>query len=91
MALMLVNEMSKLRIKHGDVQAESSLKVEDKKGHWEITSIDLNLITALPEGEDEKFHRAIKAAKAKCPISRALNVPMTVTATITPSRTPVTA
>lgn len=91
MALMLVNEMSKLRVKHGDVKAESTLKVEDKKGHWEITSIELNLITTLPDGEDDKFHRAIKGAKAKCPISRALNVPITVTATITSDHAPVTA
>lgn len=91
MALMLVNEMSKLRVKHGDVKAESTLKVEEKKGHWEITSIELNLITTLPEGEDDKFHRAIKAAKTKCPISRALNVPITVTATLATDHAAVTA
>ncbi len=34
MALMLVNELSKLRVKHGDVKTESTLKVEEKKGHW---------------------------------------------------------
>lgn len=90
MALMLVNEMSKLRVKHGDVRAESSLKVEDKKGHWEITNIELNLVTSLPDGEDDKFHRAIRAAKTKCPISRALNVPITVTATITSEKTAAT-
>ena len=91
MALMLVNELSKLRIKHGDVKAESTLKVEEKKGHWDITSIDLNLITTLPEGDDDKFHRAVKAAKTKCPISRALNLPIAVTATVVPERSPVTA
>ncbi len=91
MALMLVNEMSKLRVKHGDVKAESTLKVEERKGHWEITSIELNLITTLPEGEDDKFHRAIKAARTKCPISRALNVPISTTATIATERVPVTA
>jgi osmotically inducible protein OsmC len=82
MALMLVNELSKLRVKHGDVKTESSLKVEEKKGHWEITHIELNVITTLTDGEDAKFHKAIKAAKQKCPISRALNVPITVTATV---------
>jgi osmotically inducible protein OsmC len=91
MALMLVNEMSKLHVKHGDVKAESTLKVEEKKGHWEITSIELNVITNLPDGDDDKFHRAIRAAKTKCPISRALNVPISVTATVSTDRSPVTA
>jgi organic hydroperoxide reductase OsmC/OhrA len=91
MALMLVNELSKLRVKHGDVKTESTLKVEEKKGHWEITSIELNVITTLSDADNDKFHRAIKAAKHKCPISNALNVPITVTATLAPESLPVTA
>jgi osmotically inducible protein OsmC len=91
MALMLVNELSKLRVKHGDVKTESTLKAEEKKGHWEITSIELNVITTLPDGDDDKLHRAMKAAKGKCPISRALNVPINVTATLASEHSPVTA
>ncbi len=91
MALMLVNELSKLRVKHGDVKTESTLKVEEKKGHWEITGIELNVITTLPDGDDDKLHRAIRAAKGKCPISRALNVPITVATTLAPEHSSVTA
>jgi len=91
MALMLVNELSKARVKHGDVKTESTLKVEEKKGHWEITSIELNVITTLADGDDDKFHRAIKSAKGKCPISQALKVPITVTATLTPEHSSATA
>jgi osmotically inducible protein OsmC len=91
MALMLVNELSKLRVKHGDVKTESTLKVEEKKGHWEITGIELNVITTLPDGDEDKLHRAMKAAKGKCPISRALNVPINVTATLASEHSPVTA
>ena len=91
MALMLVNELSKLRVKHGDVKTESTLKVEEKKGHWEITAIELNVITTLPDGDEDKLHRAMRAAKGKCPISRALNVPINVTATLASERSPVTA
>jgi lipoyl-dependent peroxiredoxin len=91
MALMLVNELSKLRVKHGDVKAESTLKVEEKKGHWEITSIDLTVATTLPEGDEDKLQRAVKAAKNKCPISRALNVPINVTGTVAREHSPVTA
>lgn len=91
MALMLVNELSKLRVKHGDVKTESTLKVEEKKGHWEITGIELNVITTLPDGDEGKLHRAMRAAKSKCPISRALNVPINVTATLASEHSPATA
>jgi osmotically inducible protein OsmC len=91
MALMLVNELSKLRVKHGDVKTESTLKVEEKKGHWEITGIELNVITTLPDGDEDKLHRAIRAAKGKCPISRALNVPITVATTLASEHSSVTA
>ena len=91
MALMLVNELSKLRVKHGDVKTDSMLRVEEKKGQWEITAIDLNITTTLPDGDEEKLHRAVKAAKHKCPISRALNVPINVTATLAPEHTTATA
>ena len=91
MALMLVNELSKLRVKHGDVKTESTLKVEEKKGHWEISSIELTVTTTLPDGDEDKLYRALKAAKGKCPISRALNVPISATAILAPEHSPVTA
>ena len=91
MALMLVNELSKLHVKHGDVKTESTLKVEEKKGHWEITSIDLHVFTTLTDGDDDKFQRAVRAAKQKCPISRALNVPIIVNATLEEKHSSVTA
>ncbi|HVO62796.1 MAG TPA: OsmC family peroxiredoxin [Terriglobales bacterium] len=90
MSLMLVNELSKLHIKHGDVKTESTLKVEEKKGHWEIASIELNVTTTLPDGDEDKLHRAVKAAKSKCPISRALNVPISMTANVAREHSPAT-
>lgn len=79
MSLMLVQELSKVHLKHGDVRTEAVLKVEEKKSRWEITNIELHITAALAEMDEEKFHHASKLAKAKCPISRALRVPVRIT------------
>ncbi|PYX88920.1 MAG: hypothetical protein DMG68_06815 [Acidobacteria bacterium] len=79
MSLMLVQELSKVHLKHGDVRTESVLKVEEKKGRWEITNIELHITALLAEMDEEKFHQASKMAKSKCPISRALKVPIKIT------------
>jgi osmotically inducible protein OsmC len=84
MSLMLAQEMAKLGIRNENVKTEAELTLEEKKGRWEISSIDLHVIATLPELDTEKFHRATKAAKSRCPISRALNVPVKVTSTIEP-------
>ena len=76
---MLVQGLSKVHLKHGDVRTESVLKVEEKKGRWEITNIELHITALLAEMDEEKFHQASKMAKSKCPISRALKVPIKIT------------
>ena len=79
MSLMLVQELSKVHLKHGDVRTEAVLKVEEVKHRWEITRIELHITAALAEMNEEKFHQASKIAKGKCPIARALKVPLKVT------------
>jgi len=79
MSLMLVQEMAKTGLKHESVRTEALLTVEEKKGRWEITHINLHVTASLPQIDEEKFHRASRSARSKCPISRALNVPITVT------------
>ena len=79
MSLMLVQELSKVHLKHGDVRTEAVLKVEEVKHRWEITQIELHITAALAEMNEEKFHQASKIAKGKCPIARALKVPLKIT------------
>jgi len=66
------------------VKTEAELTLEEHKGRWEVTHIDLHVTTSLSELDAEKFHRASKSAKARCPISRALNVPIRLTTTLEP-------
>jgi osmotically inducible protein OsmC len=49
----------------------------DKQGvHWSITKITLQLDARIPGISDEDFHRIAAEAKAACPVSRALSVPI---------------
>jgi osmotically inducible protein OsmC len=79
-SLMLVQEMAKAGLKDEYVKTESQLTLEQKKGRWEITGIELNVTASVPSVHAKKFQRAVAIAKTKCPISRALKVPIKVTA-----------
>lgn len=79
-SLMLVQEMTRAGLKDEYVKTESHLTLEQKKGRWEITGIELNVTAIVPKVHGKKFQRAAESAKAKCPISRALNVPIKMTA-----------
>jgi len=84
MSLMMAQELAKAGIRNDFVQTEAELTLEDHKGRWQITGIDLHVSTSLPELDADKFHKACKAAKAKCPISHSLNVPIRLTTTLEP-------
>ena len=85
MSLMLAQELAKVGIRNDVVKTEAELTLEEHKGRWQITGIELQVTATLPELDAEKFHRATKAAKTRCPISHALNVPVKLTSTIEPA------
>jgi len=78
MSMMLARETSKLGLKPEFVKTESILTLEEQKGRWKITGIELHVTAGLPERERRALEKASKNAKAHCPISSALNVPITV-------------
>lgn len=80
MSLMVVQEMRREGMKPELVKTESTLTLDEKKGAWEITGIDLNVTVTLPGGNEKKIQHATKIARGKCPISRALNCPIKVKA-----------
>jgi len=85
MSLMLAQEMAKVGIRNERVKTEAELTLEEHKGRWEIRHIDLHVTTSVSELDAEKFHRASKSAKARCPISQALKVPIKLTTTLEPA------
>ncbi len=82
MSLMIVQEMRREGMKPQLVRTEASLTLEEKKGQWEITEIDSNVTVTLPGASEKKVQHAVTVAKGKCPISRALTVPLKVMAKV---------
>jgi len=78
-SLMIAREMAKVGLKDEYVRTESKLKLEEREKHWEITGIELNVVASVPEMHAKKFQHAAEHAKANCPISRALKVPIKMT------------
>jgi len=81
-SLMVVQEMRREGMKPELVKTQATLTLAEKKENWEITEIDLNVGVALPGANEKKVQHAIKIARGKCPISRALNCPIKVQATL---------
>lgn len=82
MSLMLAQELAKVGIRNDSVKTEAELTLDEKKGRWEIIEICLNVSASLPEADAEKFHKATRNAKSRCPISRSLQVPIKLKATL---------
>ena len=79
-SLMVAQEMARAHLKYDHVKTEAVLTLQEKAGHWDVTGIDLHVRTQLPERDADKFQRCARAAKTRCPISRALKVPIRMTA-----------
>jgi osmotically inducible protein OsmC len=77
-SLVLVQELARHHIHHESVRTEAELTVKEVKGKWEITGISLKITACAPDANEEEFHKASRAARQKCPISRALKVPIEV-------------
>jgi len=92
MSLMVVQEMHREGMKPQLVKTESVLTLEEKKGQWDITEIDSNITVRMSGVSEKKVQHAATIARGKCPISRALNVPIKVKAKVeTVEAEPVTA
>ena len=79
MSLMVAREMIKAGLRDESVKTEAHLTLEEKKSHWEITGIQLNVVATVPEVHATKFQSIVENAKANCPISRALKIPIEMT------------
>ena len=79
MSLMVASEMAKAGLQDEYVKTESQLTLEEEKGRWDIIEIKLSVVASVPEVHANKFQQVAESAKAKCPISRALKVPIKMT------------
>lgn len=90
-SLLLARETARSGLKPDHVKTEAVLSVEEKKGQWEITKIEVHVTAALPRMDEEEFHRICRNAKNHCLISRVLNVPISMTTKMEEVRVALTA
>jgi lipoyl-dependent peroxiredoxin len=83
-SLMVAQELAKAHLKYDAVKTEAVLTLREKPSHWEVAEIELQVTCALPEKDEERFHKLAKIAKTRYPISRALRVPVKMTARLEP-------
>jgi osmotically inducible protein OsmC len=63
------------------IATEATVTLEKGDAGFSVTGIHLDVVARIPGGSKEAFETAANAAKAGCPISRALaSVPITMTA-----------
>ena len=62
------------------IKTTANVTMEKKDAGFTITGIHLNVTAKIPGADAEKFRTAAEAAKAGCPVSRALSVPVTMDA-----------
>ena len=70
MALSMILGQSDLTADNIDTQASVSL--EQKDGGFAITRIHLDVTASVPNASEDQFLEAANAAKAGCPVSKAL-------------------
>lgn len=90
-SLMVTQEMVKAGLREESVRTEAVLTLAEKRGRWEITDIHLTVTSSVPESDAEKFAHAAKIARSRCPISRALKVPIKLTTRLQPVMHPAAA
>lgn len=64
------------------LSTQADLTMEKQETGWSITSIVLKLQGKVPGISAEKFQELAQAAKAGCPVSRALSVPISLEAAL---------
>jgi len=62
----------------GELNTEAKVKLEQDGAGFKVSRSDLRLTASVPGIEEAELRRLAEEAKANCPISKALNVEMTL-------------
>lgn len=81
-SLIVSQELAKVNVHLESVRTESSLTLQEKQGHWEILEIDVEVTAPVAGPQEESFHKAVKNAKQRCGITRALRIPVKITSKV---------
>lgn len=79
-SMQLSAELEKAGFTADKIQTQASVNVEKSDIGWTITGVLLDVTARVPGMEAEAFQAAAEAAKAGCPVSRALKAGITLQA-----------
>ena len=79
-SMALSAELGKAGLTPETIQTLATLTMERLETGWTVTEIHLEVKARIPAAGRAAFERATNDAKAGCPISRLLNVKITMTA-----------
>jgi osmotically inducible protein OsmC len=66
----------------GELRTEARVKLEQDGAGFKVSRSDLTLTASVPGIDEAELRRLAEEAKANCPISKALNVEMTLEVTV---------
>ena len=75
-SMKFANELDKAGLKPEKVETHSTITLEAVHDTWAIKEIRLDVQVTAGDLDPEKLHAAARRAKAACPISSALKVPI---------------
>jgi lipoyl-dependent peroxiredoxin len=64
------------------LRTEARVAIEQEGGGWKISGVALNLRAKVPGIDKARFRQLADEAKATCPVSKALTVPITLDAAL---------
>jgi lipoyl-dependent peroxiredoxin len=67
-------------MKAESISTTATVSLEKKDGGFAITGVHLDVTAKIPGADPNAFGKAADAAKAGCPVSKALNAPITMDA-----------
>lgn len=85
MCMMFAQELAREHFTSHGIQTKAELRIEEVEGEWAITHVHLDVTVQAPEMSPEQFKRITEAAKAHCPITRAMKAEVTMDARFAPT------
>jgi lipoyl-dependent peroxiredoxin len=80
--MALAFNLTNAGIEADSLRTTATITLDNSRGNWTLTGSHLDVRGKLKSGDAAAFEKAAQDAKAGCPISRALNMDITMTATL---------
>jgi lipoyl-dependent peroxiredoxin len=61
-----------------EIRTTATYNMQNVEGSWQTTSIHLDVQASIPGAKESAFTEIAVKAKSECPVSRLLNVPVTI-------------